>query len=182
MESATSPLIGRVRTWLPGVVLKYDKKKRQALVHANARIIETGPDGVDVETPIKDAYMPVSFFRAGGFMAASDVKPKDTGRIFYSCMPLDQWKQNGQEYAVRMGRYALGDASFDPNISDYGHIGVEIPDGTMIIGAENGPRLTYNLPGLSVQLTSANELVLAAQVRLIIKAPDIIIDGEMRKP
>ena len=183
VEAITQPLVDRVRTWVPGEVVSYDRRTRRATVKALARLLVLGDDGNESEREIPPADMPVEFFRSGGFTVLADLEKGNRGKIHYTCMPLDTWKRDGKTYAVRMGRYALGDACFDPGLTDYGAGAVECPAGQMIVGAEDGPRVVVDRPGLRVTVSAKNEVqILGGALVRIESRGNVFIQGRRVNP
>ena len=183
MGAVAQPIVDRVRTWLPGEVVSFDRRTRRAVVKANARMLVTGDDSSEEERAIPDADMPVQFFRCGGFTLVADLKKGNTGKIHYTCMPLDSWKSDGKVYAVRMGRFALGDAEFEPGLSDYGHAGIEIPPDTMILGMEDGGRILFEKTGQVLTISSINEVrVLGGALVRIESRGDVVLQGRRVSP
>lgn len=181
--AVAQPLVDRVRGWVPGKVVSYDASKRRALVHTNARIIVQGDDGEDEEVSLPDADMPVAFDKGGGFIVAFPLNVGDAGRIYYSHLNLDQWKGDGQEHAVRPGRWGFGDAVFCPGLDDYGHPGFVPPDGVMVMGAENGPQVLVDTVNMTIELRSINEVRILGQARVRIESDgDVFIQKRWVDP
>lgn len=171
VQAVAKPMVDRVRTWVPAVVVSFDKAKWSVKARPLNRLIVIGADDEPTEITLPAANMPLGFWRCGGFIHAASPNVGDKGRIAYSSVPLDQWKGDGKEYAVRAGRYALTDAVFLMDTSDYAHPPQGVEAGTHVMGAENGPRSTIDRLLLNYEIRARHTASIAA-LRVIVDAPE----------
>ncbi len=183
MEAVAGESVANVKTWLPGEVVSYDPRTRLALVKTKVRIIKTGDDGEPVGKKIPQAWMFVPLFESGGFVFGADVEKGDRGRICYSHAALEEFKKDGKEHDVWAGKFDETDAVFVPGGADLAHPGVEVPRGQMIMGAADGPRVTWDRTSQVVTTSCVNEVrVLGGAMVRIESRGDVFIQGRRVNP